>query len=177
MRRLILVMPLLVVVAVGIVLYDQLGKDHSALDSNLVGKPVPDFELTTLKNPDHKLDSDIFKGDVVLLNVWATWCISCRVEHPELMRLAKEEGVPIIGLNYKNDRQAALKWLDEKGNPYRRTLFDPDGTFGFDLGVYGAPETYIIDDGVVRYRHVGIVNRKLWQEDLQPLLSQYREDH
>jgi cytochrome c biogenesis protein CcmG/thiol:disulfide interchange protein DsbE len=111
-------------------------------------------------------------GEVALFNVWATWCVSCRVEHPYLHMLA-EQGVPIIGLNYKDDDTDALRWLEELGNPYRVNIVDAQGTLGLDLGVYGAPETYLVDaGGVIRYRHVGVVDERVWQDILQPL---YRE--
>jgi len=119
----------------------------------------------------------VFEQKVVLLNVWGTWCPSCRVEHPDLVRLARDEGVPIYGLNYKDNRDAALQWLDELGNPYELVLFDPQGKLGFDLGVYGAPETYIIDSkGIVRFRHVGVVDNELWETELEPRIRELRED-
>jgi cytochrome c biogenesis protein CcmG/thiol:disulfide interchange protein DsbE len=103
------------------------------------------------------------------LNVWATWCPACRDEHPYLVELA-ESGVNVIGLNYKDEAKAALNWLATLGNPYRFNIYDPRGSLGFDLGVYGAPETYIIDThGVVRFRHVGVVNEKVWIEKLKPV--------
>lgn len=177
MRRFLLFVPLLLAVALGIVLFAGIGKDTSALESALIGDPVPAFELASLEEPDKTYRADVFQGKVVLLNVWGTWCPSCRVEHSELLRLATEEGVPIYGLNYKDNRDAALEWLKNLGNPYELSLFDPQGKLGFDLGVYGAPETYIIDDeGVVRYRHVGVVDRKVWTEELEPRIRQYREE-
>jgi len=108
-------------------------------------------------------------GQVSLLNVWATWCVACRVEHPYLLDLA-ERGVPIFGLNYKDDGSDARKWLLDLGNPYRLDIADREGTLGLDLGVYGAPETYLLDaGGVIRYRHVGIVDQQVWESILQPL--------
>ena len=107
-------------------------------------------------------------GEPALLNVWATWCVACRVEHPYLQQLA-DSGVPIYGVNYKDEDGAAGRWLAELGNPYRFNIADRDGTLGLDLGVYGAPETYLLDaDGVIRYRHVGVVDERVWETILQP---------
>ena len=109
-----------------------------------------------------------------LFNVWATWCITCRAEHPYLEKLA-DAGVPIYGINYKDDSAAARRWLAELGNPYRANIVDAQGTLGLDLGVYGAPETYLVDaDGVVRYRHVGEVNDRIWENTLGPLYRELR---
>lgn len=177
MKRLLLFIPLLLAVGLGVVLFAGIGKDKSALESALIGKPMPEFELASLQNPDQRYRSEVFEQKVVLLNVWGTWCPSCRVEHPDLVRLARDEGVPIYGLNYKDNRDAALQWLDELGNPYELVLFDPQGKLGFDLGVYGAPETYIIDSkGIVRFRHVGVVDNELWETELEPRIRELRED-
>lgn len=176
MRRLLLFVPLLVVVILGIVLFAGIGKDPTALESALIGKPVPEFSLPELENPDNTLDQSVFRGEVSLLNVWGTWCPACRDEHADLVWLAEEKGIRIVGLNYKDNRDLALQWLERLGDPYQVTLFDPEGSLGFDLGVYGAPETYVIDSqGIVRHRHVGVVNEKVWREDLEPLINRYRE--
>lgn len=177
MKRLVLFLPVVLVIVLGVVLFAGIGKDPTHLDSALTGKPVPAFTLSDLAEADKQLDTEVFRGQVSLLNVWGTWCPACRDEHDDLVWLAEEKGVRIIGLNYKDKREDALKWLDRLGNPYALTIYDPKGTLGFDLGVYGAPETYVIDaEGVVRHRHVGVVNEKVWQEDLEPLVKRYRED-
>lgn len=176
MRRLLLFIPVILAVVLGVVLFAGIGKDPSHLESALIGKPVPAFSLAELQNPEKQHDNQVLKGRVQLLNVWATWCPTCRAEHGTLLKLARDEGIPIIGLDYKDQRQDALEWLQELGNPYELTLSDPDGKFGFDLGVYGAPETYIIDQkGIVRFRHVGEVTPEVWRETLQPLIQKYRE--
>jgi cytochrome c biogenesis protein CcmG, thiol:disulfide interchange protein DsbE len=173
MKRFLLFLPLLVAVAVGVVLFAGIGKDPTRLESALVGKPVPEFSLRDLRNPDDLLDQSLFRGQATLLNVWGTWCPACRDEHDDLMWLAEEKGVAIIGLNYKDNREDALVWLDRLGDPYRDIIYDPKGTLGFDLGVYGAPETFVIDaGGVVRYRHVGVINEAVWEQTLQPLLNE-----
>ena len=158
MKRVLLFLPLLVAIVVGVVLFAGIGKDPTKLDSALVGKQVPAFSLKDLKNPDSTLDERLFSGEITLLNVWGTWCPSCRDEHDYLMWLAREKKVAIIGLNYKDSRDDALIWLDRLGDPYRTIIYDPKGTLGFDLGVYGAPETFLVDaDGVIRYHHTGYI--------------------
>lgn len=175
MKRFFLFLPLLVAVVLGVVLFAGIGKDPTKLESALVGKPVPAFSLRDLEAPDERYDESLFQGKVQLLNVWGTWCPACRDEHDDLMWLAEEQGVSIVGLNYKDNRDDALVWLDRLGNPYSASIYDPKGTLGFDLGVYGAPETFVIDaEGKVRYRHVGVVNEKVWRETLLPVINEIR---
>ena len=115
--------------------------------------------------------SEDWRGKPALINVWATWCFSCRVEHPYLLQLA-EQGVTIYGLNYKDEPLKASQWLVDLGNPYAETVVDQSGDFGLDLGVYGAPETYVIDaKGIIRHRHVGVVDEQVWLEQLQPFFE------
>ena len=177
MKRILLFLPLLVAIVVGVVLFAGIGKDPTKLDSALVGKQVPAFSLRDLITPESTLDESLFQGEVTLLNVWGTWCPSCRDEHDDLMWLAREKKIAIIGLNYKDSRDDALIWLDRLGDPYRTIIYDPKGTLGFDLGVYGAPETFVIDAaGVVRYRHVGVVNNEVWEQVLLPVINEAREN-
>ncbi|WP_203300369.1 DsbE family thiol:disulfide interchange protein [Marinobacter sediminum] len=177
MKRFFLFLPLLIAVVLGVVLFAGIGKDPTKLESALIGKPVPAFSLKDLNTPETQLNETLFKGKVQLLNVWGTWCPACRDEHDDLMWLAEDEGVSIVGLNYKDNRDDALVWLDRLGNPYSTSIYDPRGTLGFDLGVYGAPETFVIDEqGVVRYRHVGVVNEKVWRETLLPVINDIREN-
>ena len=143
--------------------------DPSMLPSALIGKPLPEFNLTTLDNPNSVITSLELNNKAALLNVWATWCVSCRVEHVYLNTLA-EKGITIFGLNYKDDQQKANQWLVRLGNPYQLNLFDVNGKLGLNMGVYGAPETYVLDaNGIVRYRHVGVVDEKVWQSRILPL--------
>lgn len=164
MKNLKLFLPLLIFVLLALFLLKGLERDPTELPSALVGKPVPAFNLSDLEQPEQMRDASVFEGEVTLLNVWGTWCVACRDEHPFLMDLA-DEGVRLVGVNYKDDRGAALRWLEDRGDPYAFTIADPDGILGLNLGVYGAPETYLIDrDGVVRARHVGVVNERVWQD-------------
>ncbi|MAC47515.1 DsbE family thiol:disulfide interchange protein [Oceanospirillum beijerinckii] len=174
-RRLILFIPLIVALVLGIFLWQGLKLDPRELPSALVGKPFPQFTLSTVKDENAAITQDALKGEVSLVNVWATWCVSCRQEHPELVRIAKETGIPIYGLNYKDTRPEAIRWLDEYLDPYRFSLFDADGRVGLDLGVYGAPETYIVDkEGIVRYRFVGVIDRNIWLNELLPEVNKWR---
>ena len=145
------------------------GNDPKTLESALVGKPVPAKTLTDLLSTK-TFDESLFKqGKPLLLNVWATWCPTCYAEHQYLNHLAKQ-GVPIIGLDYKDNSEKAVKWLHDLGNPYQVVLKDEKGSFALDLGVYGAPETFIVDGkGVIHYRYAGDVNERVWQEKLQPI--------
>lgn len=177
MRRVLLFIPVVLAIILGVVLAAGIGKDTTTLESALIGKPMPEFQLADLKTPDTQLTNEIFKGQVSLLNVWGTWCPACRDEHPDLLWLAREKGVPIVGLNYKDNRSQAIEWLDTLGDPYSTNLYDPQGKLGFDLGVYGAPETFVVDrQGVIRYRHVGVVDEKVWEDVLEPLVRKYREE-
>jgi cytochrome c biogenesis protein CcmG/thiol:disulfide interchange protein DsbE len=176
--RIKLFIPLIIFAVLAAVFYAVLQQedyDPQALPSALVGQAMPEFQLETLEVNNQQANVITQKsllGDVYLLNVWATWCISCKVEHPYLNKLA-EQGVKIIGLNYKDDRAKAIDWLNKLGNPYKTVIYDPEGILGLDLGVYGAPETYLVDKaGVIRFKFVGIVDDKVWQEKF---LSQYNE--
>jgi cytochrome c biogenesis protein CcmG/thiol:disulfide interchange protein DsbE len=163
-----LFLPLFLFTLLAIVLFRGLFLDPSEMPSALIDRPLPAFSIPALGG-DELLSRDDVIGQVALLNVWATWCVSCRVEHPYLKQLA-DQGIPIYGLNYKDSDTAAQGWLDELGNPYRFNIADREGTLGLDLGVYGAPETYLLDaSGVVRYRHVGVVNEQVWRTILEPL--------
>ena len=150
-----------------VLLVRGLSLDPTELPSARLGDSLPDFNLPVLGESVYR-QADDWQGEPALINVWATWCFSCRAEHPYLLELA-ESGVTIYGLNYKDDSAKALVWLDDLGNPYTETVVDKDGLFGLDLGVYGAPETYVIDaSGIVRDRHVGVVNEQVWSEQLAP---------
>ncbi len=147
-----------------------LALDPTELPSARLGKSVPPFNLPVLDADEMRSHED-WRGKPALINVWATWCFSCRVEHPYLLQLA-EQGVTIYGLNYKDEPVKASQWLVDLGNPYSETVVDQNGEFGLDLGVYGAPETYVIDaDGVIRHRHVGVVDEQVWLEQLQPFFE------
>lgn len=177
MKRALLFLPLIIAAAIGVILFWGLGNDPTKLESARIDDPLPTFNLPSLQNPEKYLTQENVKGKVSLLNVWATWCPSCRVEHPHLLKIAKEYGVPVIGLNYKDDREAAKEWLVKLQNPYEFNIFDEKGKLGLDLGVYGAPETYIVDKkGVVRFRYVGVVDDRVWKSILAPRITEYSKE-
>lgn len=147
-----------------------LSLDPTDLPSARLGDRVPAFNLPVLDADKTRRPED-WRGQPALINVWATWCFSCRVEHPYLLQLA-EQGITIYGLNYKDEPAKASQWLVDFGNPYTETIVDEKGDFGLDLGVYGAPETYVVDaKGIIRYRHVGVVDEQVWIEQLQPFFE------
>ncbi len=178
MRRLVFIAPVAVFIAVAIALFIGLGRDPKILPSMLIGKPLPAFDLPDAR-PDvvgRSLASSDFTGEPMLLNVFGSWCVSCRIEHPVLMRLS-QEGVVIHGLDWKDAPGAGAAWLKEFGDPYARVGDDASGRVAIDLGVTGAPETFVIDKhGIVRYRHVGPIDSEVWQKTLAPLMAQLRAE-
>ena len=175
-----LLVPLILFLSITIAFLVQLkrnsqGEDIKALESALVGKPVPAKNLTELFENKAYTNELFQQGKPVLLNVWATWCPTCYAEHQYLNKLAKD-GVRIIGLDYKDESPKAMKWLKDLGNPYKVVLKDEKGSFGLDLGVYGAPETFIVDGkGVIHYRYAGDVNEKVWTQTLKPIYDKLSE--
>ena len=168
--RLKLFAPLLIFIALAVFLARGLQLDPQELPSALIDQPLPAFTLPDLHSGE-MLTRESVLGQPALFNVWATWCISCRVEHPYLQTLA-EQGVAIYGINYKDDDDAAIQWLDTLGDPYIANIVDGQGSLGVDLGVYGAPETYFVDaQGVVRYRHVGVIDERLWRTRLAAIYA------
>lgn len=169
MGRLKLFIPLLLFAVLAGFFIKGLGLDPRALPSALLEKPLPAFELPNLDAPGETLDNAAVLGTPALVNVWATWCPSCAVEHSFLNYLREREGVRIIGVNYKDDSTKARVWLNEKGNPYRFNIVDADGRFGIDLGITGAPETYLIDaQGIVQMRYQGPLDRNVWEQTFKP---------
>ena len=141
--------------------------------SPLIGKPAPAFELTKLDAPDQKLKRDDLLGKVWVLNVWASWCAPCREEHPLLVEFARRKIAPVYGLNYKDTRPAGMAFLTQLGNPYEASLFDGDGRVGIDYGVYGVPETFVVDkQGTIRFKHVGPLTPEVIANKITPLLKE-----
>lgn len=170
--RIILFVPLSVFLVITILLWSSLEREPGNLPSALIGRPFPEFSLTKLRAQDQYLSERDLSGAKALVNVWGTWCYACKLEHPYLQKLSSE-GVKIIGLNYKDNREAAIEWLEKLGDPYSVTIFDKEGSLGLDIGVYGAPETYLIDaQGIILHRRVGILDQKVWEKEF----SQYFAD-
>lgn len=176
MRRLIFLLPVLLVLVIGLGLGYGLTRDASEIPSVLIDQPVPDFELPPLAGVEQPgLGTADLGGEVALLNVFASWCAPCRVEHPVLTRLAEQRGLPLYGINYKDAPEDAAGWLAELGNPYRRIGVDPEGRTGIELGLTGVPETYVIDaEGRIRYRHAGPVTPRDVDDTLMPLIEELR---
>ena len=158
---------LVVFLAIGLTL------DPRKIPSALLNKPAPTFRLPQLKEPEKTFSAEDMRGKVWMLNVWASWCIACRDEHPFLFQYAQSGAVPIYGLNYKDEPEDALAWLGELGDPYVLSAVDYDGRVGIDYGVYGAPETYVIDkSGMIRFKHVGPLSPNIWSKQVLPLVQE-----
>lgn len=167
------VIPLILFVVLVVFLAIGLGRDPHEIPSPLINKQAPAFQLAQLKDPSKSFSAEEMKGKVWLLNVWASWCFSCREEHPLLLEYARSGAVPIYGLNSKDKREDALSWLGELGDPYVLSVSDLDGRVGIDYGVYGAPETYLIDrNGIIRFKHIGPVTPDIWSQKILPLAKQ-----
>lgn len=162
MKKLLFFIPLITFIALGVVFYQQLGKDTEYMPSALVGQPMPEFKLVDMAS-DSVVSNGAMPDEPYLLNFWATWCPSCSAEHAYLGELA-EQGVNIVGIDYKDETPAAKQWLAERGNPYSLVLLDEMGQFGVDMGITGAPETFVVSaTGKILYRHQGVVNEAVWQ--------------
>lgn len=163
--------PLILFIVLVIFLSIGLNLDPREVPSPLVDKPAPVFILTDLHQPEKTVSPADYKGQVWLLNVWASWCVSCRAEHPVLNQLSKNYKINLLGLNYKDQRSDGIFWLQQRGNPYALNAFDHDGRVGIDWGVYGVPETFIIDKkGIIRYKHTGPVSWQDVEQKIMPLV-------
>lgn len=169
--------PLAVFIVLVVFLGIGLKRDPREVPSPFIGKPAPAFNLPQLADPSKTFGNADLKGQVSLLNVWASWCVSCRQEHPLLVELSKEQVVPIYGLDYKDRREDGLSWLKRLGNPYTLSVSDIDGKAGIEWGVYGVPETFVIDkQGIVRHKHTGPITEEAWRNTLLPLILKLRQE-
>jgi len=165
--------PLGIFIVLVIFLAIGLGRDPHEVPSPLINKAAPTFRLPQLKEPSKTFSADDMRGKVWILNVWASWCVSCREEHPLLIEYSKSGAVPIYGLNWKDKREDALAWLEDLGDPYVLSVADLDGRVAIDYGVYGAPETYVIDQGgTIRFKQIGAVTSDVWSEKILPLVQE-----
>lgn len=175
-QRLFLFVPLIIFAVLAVLFWRGLSLNPNEMPSALLNKPVPAFELPVLPAPENpqglvNANQEMLKGKVSLLNVWATWCVTCRQEH-EFLNTLKAHGVVIYGINYKDDIEDAQRWLVELHNPYVFSVSDADGRLGLNLGVFGAPETYVLDkQGVIRYKHIGDVNAQVWEKTIKPIVD------
>ena len=172
MRRTVFFIPFILFLGLGFFLFRGLSLDPKELPSALIDKAFPTFQGTTLGD-DKKVSELDLKGKVSLVNIWATWCPTCKQEHTYLNKLAAQ-GISIFGVNYKDEPDKAMQWLKVLGNPYIFNVSDEDGMLGLELGVYGAPETYLVDaDGVIRLKHIGDVNDRIWKNKIEPVYNHY----
>lgn len=164
--------PLALFLVIAGFLFAGLDLNPRAVPSPLVGKAAPAFELPVLHQPDKRFQPADMKGKPWMLNVWASWCVTCRDEHPVLVALAKQNVIPILGLNYKDQPEDAKRWLKQFGDPYVFSVMDAEGRVGIDYGVYGVPETYVIDgSGVIRFKHIGALTPEIVSGKILPLLK------
>ena len=177
-----LLIPLALFIGLAAFLFVGLSRDPHELPSALINKPAPDFQLQQLTEPTRTLSAKDLRGKVWLLNFWGTWCIACREEHPLLLEYAKQNAIPIVGVDYKyendssDERSAAMQFLAEVGDPYTLTVYDVDGRTSIDYGVYGAPETFLIDkNGVIRFKQIGPLTPDVWEKKIMPLARQLNQ--
>lgn len=167
------IIPLVLFLGLVVFLAIGLRRDPHEVPSPLVNKPAPAFRLAQLKEPSKTFSPEDMRGKVWLLNVWASWCFSCREEHPLLLQAARAGSIPIYGLNYRDKREDALPWLSELGDPYVLSVSDLDARVGMDYGVYGAPESYLIDrNGVIRFKQIGPITPDVWEKTILPLAAE-----
>ncbi|QFU00495.1 Thiol:disulfide interchange protein DsbE [Halomonas sp. THAF5a] len=174
-RRLLLLLPLIGFLVLGGFLYQGLSMNPFERDSALMAREFPAFELSTLEDPERLVDASLLEGEVTLVNVWGEWCPTCKQEMPQLLDLA-DRGVRLVGVDYKDTREKGREFLAEFGNPFEVNVFDPEGTLGFDLGVYGAPETFLVDrEGIIRYHHTGYIKPDDVRETILPEVEKWRD--
>ena len=167
-------LPLIIFLSLVLLLYNGLGKNTKLLPSALINKPVPQFSVSSLMT-GQVINNDSLIGQMYLLNVWASWCPNCRVEHPMITEFVRQNIIPVYGLNYKDETTAANSWLKQFGNPYKDILVDSKGLLGIDFGVYGAPETFLVDaKGIIRHKIVGELNARNIQNEILPMIQKYK---
>lgn len=177
MRRLLFLLPMTLLLLLGLFLLVGLGLNPRLIPSPLVDRPAPAFTLPALEDPQRRVGSADLQGRVALVNVWASWCTSCRQEHRVLSDLARRHDLPLYGINYKDDRADALAYLHRFGNPYRWSGHDREGRVGIDWGVYGTPETFVLGaDGRIRYKHAGPLTPERVQQEILPLVARLRQE-
>lgn len=173
-RRLLLLLLPVGFLGLALFFYQGLALDPSQRDSALMAREFPTFEATTLRDENRQVDQTLLEGEVTLVNVWGEWCPACKQEMPQLLELA-DNGIRMVGVNYRDTREKGMEFLSEFGDPFEVNIFDPEGGLGFDLGVYGAPETFLVDaDGVIRYHHKGYVSPQDVRERILPEVEKWR---
>lgn len=165
------IIPLILFLALGVALAIGLTKDPRKLPSQMIDRPFPEFTLPDLMDMDVTIDQSYFDGQVTLVNIFGSWCFACDQEHPMLMKLARNNEIPILGVDWRDTVEKGRRWLARGGNPYTRVVFDADSMLVIDLGVMGAPESFIVDKkGQIRYKYIGPITEKVWQDELKPFV-------
>lgn len=173
-RRLLLLIPAALFVGLSVFLYFRLSEDPSYRDSALKEQAFPDFSATALGDPSRELDRSLLLGELTLVNVWGEWCPACRQEMPQLLDLADKD-IRMVGINYRDSREKGQQFLSEYGDPFDVNIFDPEGALGFELGVYGAPETFLVDaEGIIRYHHTGYVSPDDVRDKILPEVAKWQ---
>ena len=164
--------PLILFLFIAIFLYFSLNSNSSKLPSPLLGKMFPNIEAKDFYSDESVLLTDLFSDNISLVNVWASWCVTCRQEHQMMMKIAKNNNLQLIGINYKDTRADGEKYLEVMGNPFDVIVFDPSGKIGLNLGVYATPETFLVNQqGVILFKHIGAIDSKIWEEDFVPYIK------
>jgi len=164
--------PLILFLFIAIFLYFSLNSNSSKLPSPLLGKMFPNIEAKDFYSDESVLLTDLFSDNISLVNVWASWCVTCRQEHQMMMKIAKNNNLQLIGINYKDTRADGERYLEVMGNPFDVIVFDPSGKIGLDLGVYATPETFLVNQqGVILFKHIGAIDSKIWEEDFVPYIK------
>lgn len=172
MSRLKLFIPVIVFFALAVILWRGLYLDPRTLPSVLIDKPLPEFALPTVEFGDTVIGKADLPDEPFLLNIWGSYCLPCLQENPILMAAAQDDLIPIVGINYKDKLNLAQLWLDDNGSPFEFSILDESGRLGIDLGVYGAPETFVVDgNGVIRYKHIGAINYEIWEDEIMPAIA------
>lgn len=175
MRNMKLWLPLIIFLIVVGFFWKGLREDPTKVPSPLINKAAPQFASESLLNPKQQLTNQIFQGHVSLLNVWASWCYACRSETDTLKEIVNSKTVTVIGMDYKDQRSEALAWLDREGDPYSEIISDPTGDIGINYGVYGTPETFVIDkNGIIRYKYIGPISPSVWKDDILPVVLKWQ---
>jgi cytochrome c biogenesis protein CcmG/thiol:disulfide interchange protein DsbE len=175
-KKLLLSIPLVIFFVLAGFFVVGLDRNPREVPSPLIGKPAPTFVLPNLSAPERTVAAQDFLGQVWLLNVWASWCVSCRAEHPLLLEIAKNNEVPIVGMLYKDKPEDGNLWLQRYGDPYTVSVTDADGRVGIDFGVYGTPETFLIDkQGIIRYKQIGPITEKALKEKIVPMIKELKQ--
>ncbi|OFE12017.1 hypothetical protein PHACT_01745 [Pseudohongiella acticola] len=172
MKNLKLYLPVIGFAALAVLMWRGLYLDSRTLPSMLLDRPLPEFELRALETGDQLLSVQDLPDEPFILNIWGSYCLPCLQENPIFMAAKEADVIPIIGVNYKDTDAAAREWLDDNGNPFTLSIIDDTGRYGIDLGVYGAPETFIVDaQGVIRYKHIGVIDYQSWDEEILPVID------